>query len=72
MGFFGKSKKMDTGCWIEHEHLFSGSTYECSLCHGSFKKRTEMCPRCKAEMRKGKYDPQWVDELEIMDAIFGD
>ena len=60
------------GYWIEHDHLFSASTYECSVCHASFKKRTAKCPGCGADMTKGKDVPQWVDELEMMDAIFGD
>ncbi|SCW68756.1 hypothetical protein SAMN02910456_02601 [Ruminococcaceae bacterium YRB3002] len=72
MGLFSSGKRKKVGCWIEHAHLFSGSTYECSLCHRSYKATSGRCPGCGAEMRKGKYDPQWVDELEMMDAIFDD
>lgn len=68
--FFGKRAKR--GCWICHEHLFSGDSYECSLCHCSFKKRTATCPGCGAEMTSDKYDPNWVDELEIFDMLLGD
>jgi hypothetical protein len=30
------------------------------------------CPHCGAKMRGSKYDPQHIDELEMMDLIFGD
>ena len=73
MGLFkSNDNKRKTACWIEHAHLFRGSTFECSACHTVFKERTKNCPRCGAEMKKGKYDPQWVDELEMFDAIFDD
>ena len=28
--------------------------------------------KCKASMSGSAYDPQWVDELEMLDAIFDD
>ena len=68
--FFGKRAKR--GCWICHEHLFSGDSYECSVCHRQFKRRTKNCPHCGADMTSDKYDPQCVDELAIFDMLLDD
>ena len=72
MGLFGKKEK--TGYWIIEEHLFGGSTFECSACHVRFKgrKASRNCPACHARMTRSRYDPRFVDELEFLDAIFDD
>ena len=31
-----------------------------------------LCPRCNTAMNGSKYDPSWVDEMEVFDAIFDD
>lgn len=60
-----------TAHWIKHAHLFSDDEYECSNCKKTVKKPSEQCPHCGAHMGKGeKYDPKWVDEMEILD-MFG-
>jgi len=65
-------QKENKASWIEHAHLFRSDTYECSHCHSKYKTRTKICPNCKFLMTDGKYDPQWIDELEMFDAIFDD
>ena len=30
------------------------------------------CPNCGVPMKESKYDPSWVDEIALMDAIIGD
>ena len=32
----------------------------------AYKKSTPVCPSCGAVMKNVKYDPMWVDELEIL------
>ena len=58
--------------WIRHSHLFRGDTYECSRCGYTAGSRQERCPECDSLITGDKYDPQWVDELEMFDAIFDD
>lgn len=70
MGIFGKKDKK--GYWTRKARLFRADVYECSVCRGGFAKMTAKCPKCGARMTKSKYDPQWVDELEMWDAIFDD
>lgn len=72
MGIFGKSNKQKTGYWIQHAHLFRSDAYECSVCHNNARKAMKNCPACGARMKRSKYDPQWVDELEFLDAILDD
>ncbi len=71
MGLLG-GKSSKSGYWIQHTHLFRADVYECSLCGSGSKKPLKNCPRCGARMKKSKYDPQWVDEIEIWDVITGD
>lgn len=71
MGIFGKNHNK-TGYWTQHAHLFKGDIYECSVCHYLAKKPYKNCPKCNARMKRSKYDPQWIDELEMLDAIFCD
>lgn len=68
MGLFSKKN----GRWIKREHLFSRDDYECSCCHSVFRSPSGTCPKCKASMRGSSTDPQWVDTLEMLDAIFDD
>ena len=58
--------------WIRHSHLFSADDYECSVCHARFKMPHGACPNCHTPMKGAKYDPSWVDEMEMFDAIFDD
>ncbi|HAW15225.1 MAG TPA: hypothetical protein DCW41_00780 [Clostridiales bacterium] len=63
---------MKRGKWTRISRLFAGDIYECSLCKGRFSKPSSTCPKCKASMTPGKYDPRWVDDMEFLDAIFDD
>ncbi len=36
------------------------------------KKRCRECPVCGAKMKKGKYEPFWVDEAEGLSALLDD
>lgn len=70
MGIFSNKKKK--GHWIKEAHLFRSDVYICSVCKSKFPKTSKTCPKCGVEMVSEKYDPQWVDELEMLDAIFDD
>ncbi|MBO4637103.1 MAG: hypothetical protein J5685_08165 [Clostridiales bacterium] len=69
MGLFGSKKK---GYWIKEERLFRSDSYVCSVCKKRFSKASSTCPSCGAVMTKTKNDPGWVDDLEMIDAIFDD
>lgn len=58
--------------WIRHTHLFRKDDYECSACGFKADKPYRICPRCGMSMKGSKYDPSWVDEMEMMDAVFDD
>ena len=58
--------------WIRHTHLFQKDEYECSACGGKVDKPYRICPRCGMPMKGSNYDPSWVDEMEMIDAIFDD
>ena len=58
--------------WIEREHLFDGTEYDCSCCGASFEEPWEECPACGVRMEKIKNDPVYVDEAEMMDILFWD
>ena len=58
--------------WIQKTHLFHKDEYECSACGFRTDKPYKTCPHCGLLMKGSKYDPSWVDEMEIMDAIFDD
>lgn len=61
-----------TGYWTKEAKLFAADEYVCSACGYRGYKMTSSCPKCKARMKGSKYDPKWIDELEILDAIFDD
>ena len=67
---FGAKKK--TAYWIQRTHLFRKDEYECSACRRRFDKPYVECPGCGRKMTRSKYDPSWVEEIETMDALFGD
>ena len=58
--------------WIEKKHLFDGTEYLCSCCGACFEEPMEECPVCGVKMKKIKYDPVYVDEVEMMDILFED
>ena len=58
--------------WIQHTHVFSDDDYECSACGFVSDEPYAVCPECGRQMKGSQYDPSWVDEMEIMDAIMED
>ena len=58
--------------WIQRTHLVRKDEYECSDCGFKADKPYRLCPRCNTAMNGSKYDPSWVDEMEVFDAIFDD
>lgn len=64
--------KKKTAHWIQRTHLFRKDEYECSSCRARTDKPKKVCPRCGLPMKGSKYDPSWVDEMETIDALFGD
>lgn len=69
MGIFDGKK---SGYWIHEAKIFSADTYVCSVCGSKFSKMTSSCPKCSSRMKKSRYDPKWIDELEAYDALFED
>ena len=61
-----------TAQWIQHTHLFRTDEYECSVCGSRTDKPYRTCPSCGVPMKGSKYDPSWVDEMEMIDAILDD
>ena len=58
--------------WIKHEYLFGPVDYECSACGQKTDAAYGVCPHCGADMGGGeKYKPDFVDECEMLDIIFG-
>lgn len=66
------SMKNKTAQWIRRTHIFRRDEYECSACGEIADKPYKICPCCGRHMKGGKYDPSWVDELEIIDSLFDD
>ena len=58
--------------WIQKAHLFRPDEYICSWCDASYGKPYKVCPTCRSEMGKSKYDPSWVDEAEGLSALLDD
>lgn len=59
--------------WIHKEHLFDPEEYVCSVCGEGSDRPYDECPACGSDMTGGiKYDPVFVDELEVMDIVLGD
>lgn len=62
--------KKNKAYWVQKTHIFRADEFMCSQCGYSAMKALTECPRCGARMTKSKYDPTWVDEIELLDAIF--
>ena len=58
--------------WVRKTHFFRADEYICSRCGASCGKPYEICPCCRSEMGRAKYDPSWVDEAEGLSAILED
>ena len=69
-GIFGKRER--TAYWTQKTHFLRADEYECSGYGRRYGKPYVKCPGCGRKMTKSKYDPTWVDEIETMDALFGD
>jgi rubrerythrin len=61
-----------TAFWTQKTHLFRADEYICSSCQTASKKPYKECPNCGARMKKGKYEPSWVDEAEGLSALLDD
>ena len=56
--------------WTKKTYLFRKDEYVCSSCGKTSDRAYAKCPHCGERMKKSKYDPVWVDEMEFFDAIF--
>lgn len=56
----------------QQTHILKQDEYICSNCGYKSLSPFTKCPSCKAQIIKSKYDPTWVDEIEMMDIFFGD
>ena len=63
---------MKNAHWIQKTHLFRPDEFVCSACGASVSKPFHVCPACKEQMKKAKYDPSWVDEAEGLSALLDD
>ena len=57
--------RIKTADWVKEEHLWGEVSYRCLSCNGVFRRPEAFCPNCRAEVRKIKNDPVWVDEMEF-------
>lgn len=55
--------------WTRMTHLFKRDEYICSVCKYAADKAYRKCPNCGTEIRKVKYDANWVDEMADYDDI---
>lgn len=60
-------KRIETTDWMKEEHLWGDVTYRCLSCNGVFRRPEAFCPNCRAEVKRIKNDPVWVDEMEFYD-----
>lgn len=60
------------GKWIQHTHFLKNDEYECTNCGYIADRPYATCPSCGNDMNGSDYDPEWVDEMEIIDMIFDD
>lgn len=67
-----KSMKPKKAYWTQRTHLFRSDEYICSACKHIAAGPKRECPYCGAKMKGSKYDPNWVDEIELADAIWGE
>lgn len=58
--------------WIRKTHIFRKDEYICSVCSFIAQSSLPVCPKCGSTMKNCKYDPTWVDEIEMLDIIDGD
>ena len=58
--------------WIQRTHLFRADEYVCAACGYSADRPYKICPSCAALMKRGKYDPSWVDEAEGFSVLLDD
>ena len=65
-------KKTNSGYWIHEAHVFRADVFRCSVCGAEYKKMSKTCAKCGSRMKKLRYDPQWVDELEMLYAMLDD
>ena len=63
---------MTTAYWIKHDRLFDPVTYECSACGNTERGEYRTCPHCGAVITGKKTEPDWIEELEILDAVMDD
>lgn len=64
---FAKKKK---AFWTQKTHLLRKDEYICSVCHRTADKPYNVCPGCRTVMQENRYDPNWVDEAELLDEFF--
>ena len=68
----GENNRHKTGSWTQKTHFLRADEYICPNCGRSTAKPRRTCPYCSTEIKKTKYAPSWVDEAEMMSAIFDD
>ena len=61
-----------TSKWIKKTRLFRSDVYVCFSCGFSAARPSRTCPGCGAVMKGTRYDPTWVDEMEMIDAFLDD
>ena len=55
--------------WTKKTHIFKKDEYICSGCHYIADKPCKNCPSCRSKMNGSNYDPNWVDEIEMIDSL---
>lgn len=58
--------------WVRHSYLFKEDEYECSDCRAVFDRAYDVCPSCGEVMGRTKYDPEWMEEMALLDELLGD
>ena len=73
MGLFKIFGGRKTGYGTQKTHILRNDEFICSVCRRSSRTPAKICPYCKSSMtaKRPKYDPTWVDEIELLDELFG-
>ena len=58
--------------WICHTHILKDDEYECPICGFVTDMPYRTCPGCGSQMNEKNSDLNWIDEIEIIDAVIDD
>ena len=64
-------KKSPSAEWLHHKPLAAQDYYECSHCHREYSRTYPVCPGCSADITGTREIPNYIDDIEQLEAMFG-